>query len=334
VTATSRTIAGMTNAFTYAIEAEGLTKRFGDTRALAGIDLAVRPGTVLGVLGPNGAGKTTAVRILATLLRADEGTARVAGYDVVRSPEAVRRTIGLTGQYASVDEDLTGTQNLVMIGQLLDLSTRDAKARARELLDWFDLADAAGRVAKTYSGGMRRRLDLAASLVGRPSVIFLDEPTTGLDPAKREDMWDVVRRLVDEGSTVLLTTQYLEEADALADEISVIDHGSVIAHDTPYGLKRIVGGQRLSVRPADPAHVAALGRVLAEITGAVPEPDGRDRLTVKVYGDDILPIAVSRLHDAGIRVEELSLHLPSLDEVFFTLTGTRTRIENDTEEAA
>ena len=238
---------------TYAIEAEGLTKRFGDTQALAGIDLAVRPGTVLGVLGPNGAGKTTAVRILTTLLRADAGSARIGGHDVVREAEQVRRTIGLTGQYASVDDDLTGTQNLVMIGELLDLSRRDARTRAAELLEWFDLSGAAGRPAKTYSGGMRRRLDLAASLVGRPAVIFLDEPTTGLDPAKREDMWDVVRRLVHDGSTVLLTTQYLEEADALAQEISVIDRGRVIAHDTPHGLKRVVGGQRLTVRPSEPA---------------------------------------------------------------------------------
>jgi oleandomycin transport system ATP-binding protein len=311
----------MTN---YAIEAEGLTKRFGSTQALAGIDLAVRPGTVLGVLGPNGAGKTTAVRILATLLRADSGSARVGGYDVVRDAEQVRRTIGLTGQYASVDEDLTGIENLVMIGQLLDLATPDARSRARELLAWFDLTEAGGRTAKTYSGGMRRRLDLAASLVGRPSVIFLDEPTTGLDPAKREDMWDVIRQLVTEGSTVLLTTQYLDEADALADDITVIDHGSVIAHDTPDGLKRIVGGQRLSVRPSDPAHLDTLGRMLAEMTGATPEREGRDRLTVKVDSDEILPVAVNRLHTAGIRVDELSLHLPSLDEVFFTLTGTRT----------
>jgi oleandomycin transport system ATP-binding protein len=311
----------MTN---YAIEAEALTKRFGDTQALAGIDLAVRPGTVLGVLGPNGAGKTTAVRILATLLRADSGTARVGGYDVVRQAEQVRRTVGLTGQYASVDEDLTGMQNLVMIGQLLDLPSAEARRRAQELLDWFDLTAAAGRMAKTYSGGMRRRLDLAASLVGHPAVIFLDEPTTGLDPATREDMWGVIRDLVKDGSTVLLTTQYLEEADALADEITVIDRGSVIAHDTPYGLKRIVGGQRLSVRPSDPAHLDPLGRLLTEMTGAQAELEGRDRLTVKVDGDEILPVAVSRLHAAGIRVDELSLHLPSLDEVFFTLTGART----------
>jgi oleandomycin transport system ATP-binding protein len=309
---------------TYAIQAEGLTKRFGDTQALAGIDLAAREGTVLGVLGPNGAGKTTAVRILATLLRADSGTARVAGFDVARNPQQVRRNIGLTGQYASVDEDLTGVQNLVMIGQLLDLRAADARRRAHELLEWFDLAEAAERVSKTYSGGMRRRLDLAASLVGRPAVIFLDEPTTGLDPAKREDMWDVVRHLVDDGSTVLLTTQYLQEADALADEITVIDRGRVIAHDTPDGLKRVVGGQRLSVRPADPAHRDALAALLGDITGARPEREGRDTLTVAVDSDEVLPIAVARLHAAGIRVTELSLHLPSLDEVFCTLTGRRT----------
>ena len=219
-----------------AIEATGLTKSFGDTKALIGVDLAARRGSVLAVLGPNGAGKTTAVRILATLLRADAGTARVNGFDVRRQPEKVRESIGLTGQFASVDEDLTGTQNLVMIGQLLDMSKKAARQRAAELLEWFDLTEAASKVAKNYSGGMRRRLDLAASLVGRPQVIFLDEPTTGLDPAKREDMWDVVRSLISDGSTVLLTTQYLEEADALADEITVIDHGRVIAHDTPYGL--------------------------------------------------------------------------------------------------
>jgi oleandomycin transport system ATP-binding protein len=316
----------------YAIEAHGLTKRFGRTQALAGIDLTARPGTVLGVLGPNGAGKTTAVRILATLLPADAGSARVAGFDVAREPRRVRETIGLTGQYASVDEDLTGTQNLVLIGQLLDLSTRDARARAVELLDWFDLAEAAGRPAKTYSGGMRRRLDLAASLVGRPSVIFLDEPTTGLDPAKREDMWDVVRNLVDDGSTVLLTTQYLDEADALADEISVIDQGRVIAHDTPDGLKRIVGGQMLTVRPSDPNRLDEVSTIIGELAGARPDSPARGVLSVHVAGDEVLAAAVNRLNDAGIGVTELSLHLPSLDEVFFTLTGTRQGEQSVTEE--
>jgi oleandomycin transport system ATP-binding protein len=305
----------------YAIEARGLRKRFGDTQALDGVDLAARTGSVLGVLGPNGAGKTTAVRILATLLRADEGTAIVAGRDVAAEPARVREAIGLTGQYAAVDELLTGRQNLVLIGRLLDLGGRAAKQRAQELLEWFDLLDAADRPAKTYSGGMRRRLDLAASLVGRPAVVFLDEPTTGLDPTKREDMWGVVRRLVRDGSTVLLTTQYLDEADALADEISVIDHGRVIAHDTPEGLKRVVGGQTLTVRPADPARVAEAAAIVGEMSGAPVDSTSRGTLSVPVAGDEVLAAAVTRLADAGIAVLELSLHLPSLDEVFFTLTG-------------
>jgi oleandomycin transport system ATP-binding protein len=314
---------------TYAIEAEGITKRFGTTQALAGIDLAVREGSVVGVLGPNGAGKTTAVRILATLLQADSGRARVAGFDVATHPQQVRQQIGLTGQFASVDEDLTGTQNLVMIGQLLDLSTRDAKRRAQELLDWFELDEAAERVAKTYSGGMRRRLDLAASLVGRPAIVFLDEPTTGLDPAKREAMWDVVRRLVTDGSTVLLTTQYLEEADALADEITVIDRGRVIANNTPLGLKRTIGGQRLTVRPTDPSRIEDVRTILAEVSDKPVEGGGRDTLSVAVAGDQAMAATVARLHTAGIAVTELSLHLPSLDEVFFTLTGQRTETEEE-----
>ena len=303
------------------IQAEGLRKRFGSTQALDGVDLAVPAGTVLGVLGPNGAGKTTAVRILATLLQADSGTALVGGYDVATQPHQVRRTIGLTGQYASVDEDLTGTQNLLLIGQLLGLSTRDAKSRAAELLAWFDLADAASRMAKTYSGGMRRRLDLAASLVGRPAVIFLDEPTTGLDPAKREDMWDVVRNLVDDGSTVLLTTQYLDEADALADEITVIDRGRVIAHDTPDGLKRVVGGQRIVVTPSDRERLDDVERLLLDVTGHRAAVTGRSELTVPVTEEDVFAHVVGRLAAEGIGVNELSLHLPSLDEVFMTLTG-------------
>jgi oleandomycin transport system ATP-binding protein len=319
---------------TYAIEAEGLVKRFGTTTALAGVDLAARKGTVLGVLGPNGAGKTTAVRILATLLQADSGTARVSGYDVVRDAQKVRQNIGLTGQYASVDEDLTGTQNLVLIGQLLDLPTSEARARAQELLEWFDLTEAAGRMAKTYSGGMRRRLDLAASLVGRPAVVFLDEPTTGLDPGKREDMWDVIRDLVADGSTVLLTTQYLDEADALADEITDIDHGRVIAHDTPDGLKRIVGGQALEVRPADPARLDDVRAILGEIASSTPVSPARGVLSVPVDGDAALASAVHRLSAAGIAVTELSLHLPSLDEVFFTLTGRHTDTDSDSEENA
>ncbi len=315
------------------IEAQGLRKRFGTTQALDGVSLTARAGTVLGVLGPNGAGKTTAVRILATLMKPDAGTARIGGYDIATHPQKVRQTIGLTGQYASVDEDLTGTQNLVLIGTLLNLSAADARSRAKELLAWFDLTEAAGRRAKTYSGGMRRRLDLAASLVGRPSVIFLDEPTTGLDPAKREDMWGVVRRLTGDGATVLLTTQYLEEADALADEITVIDHGRVIAHDTPEKLKRVVGGQRLEIKPEDAARLPEVRSLLAAIGYGEPEDSGRDRLTVAVTDDSALPVAVSRLHEAGIRVTELSLHLPSLDEVFFSLTGARST-DSDQEDAA
>jgi oleandomycin transport system ATP-binding protein len=309
---------------THAIEAQGLTKRFGDTLALDNVDLQVDQGTVLGLLGPNGAGKTTAVRILATLLRADSGTAQVGGLDVRKDAHRVRQTIGLTGQYASVDEDLTGTQNLVLIGQLLNLSTRDARRRAGELLEWFDLTDAAGRVAKTYSGGMRRRLDLAAGLVGRPSVIFLDEPTTGLDPAKREDMWEVVRRLVGDGATVLLTTQYLEEADALADAITVIDRGRVIANDTPDGLKRVVGGQRIAVRPTDPGQRSDVRRILFAVSGVEPEVSGRGRMTVPVDSESALGETVNRLALEKISVTELSLHLPSLDEVFFSLTGKPT----------
>ena len=311
------------------IEAEGLVKHFGTTKALQGVDLTVARGTVLGVLGPNGAGKTTAVRILSTLLTPDAGRARINGLDVVRDAERVRQSIGLTGQYASIDEDLTGRQNLELFGILLDLGRKGARRRAAELLEWFDLTEAAGRMAKTYSGGMRRRLDLAASLVGSPDVIFLDEPTTGLDPAKREDMWDVIRSLVTEGSTVLLTTQYLEEADALADEISVIDHGRVIAHDTPDGLKRIVGGSRIEVRPTDPAQLEAVAAILADIGQAAPVVTGRNRLTVPVPGEESLPVAVQRLNAAGIALTELSLHLPSLDEVFLTLTGHQTDTDED-----
>ena len=228
-----------------AIQAEGLVKHFGETKALDGVSLGVRPGTVLGLLGPNGAGKTTAVRIFATLLRPDDGHATVGGYDVVRQAHQVRQLVGLTGQFAAVDEMLTGTENLLLIGRLLGMPKPDAKARARELLSDFDLTDAADRAAKTYSGGMRRRLDLAASLVGRPSILFLDEPTTGLDPRARTELWTLIRRLVADGVTVLLTTQYLDEADALADEITVIDHGRVVAAGTPDELKARTGSRTL-----------------------------------------------------------------------------------------
>jgi oleandomycin transport system ATP-binding protein len=307
----------------YAFEAEGLVKRFGATTALAGVDLAAAEGTVLGVLGPNGAGKTTAVRILATLLRPDEGRATVAGLDVVHEAAQVRRQIGLTGQYASVDEDLTGTENLVLIGRLLDLSKRDALARARHLLGQFDLSEAASRPAKQYSGGMRRRLDLAASLVGRPSVIYLDEPTTGLDPAKRDDVWRLVRGLVEDGTTVLLTTQYLEEADALADDITVIDHGRVIAHGSPAELKQVVGGLSLVVRPTDPVQLDAVRDLLSQVSGKPVDSPARGVLSTPVESDRAMTAVVRRLDEAGIAVTELSLRLPSLDEVFFSLTGTR-----------
>lgn len=307
---------------TYAIRAEGLVRRFGATTALAGVDLAVPTGTVFGLLGPNGAGKTTAVRVLATLLAADEGHATVGGYDVRRDAHRVRQLIGLTGQYASVDENLTGTENLLLIGRLLGLSRSDARARARALLADFQLSDAAERAAKTYSGGMRRRLDLAASLVGRPQVLFLDEPTTGLDPRSRNELWDVVRTLVADGVTVLLTTQYLEEADQLAGEIAVVDHGRVIAQGTPEELKAKVGGQVLAVRPADPADLATVLAVTGEVARATPEV-AHQTVTVGVSDPEVLPAVVRRLDDAGVRVAELALRGSSLDEVFLSLTGHR-----------
>ncbi|MFI0366330.1 ATP-binding cassette domain-containing protein [Actinomadura sp. 1N219] len=318
----------------YAFQADGLVKRFGKTTALAGVGLAARPGTVLGVLGPNGAGKTTAVRILATLLRPDAGRAEVCGLDVVRDAARVRELIGLTGQYASVDEDLTARENLVLIGRLLDLRKAEAQARAADLLDRFELTDDAGRRVSTYSGGMRRRLDLAASMIGRPAVIYLDEPTTGLDPGKREEAWAMIRSMTDGGGTVLLTTQYLEEADALADEITVIDRGTVIASGTPAELKRLAGGQTITVRPRDPARLIEAAAILNAVSGRDAESPRRDVISVPVTGDDgerAFGEAVRRLETAGIGVTELSLRLPSLDEVFFTLTGHRT---DDAEAAA
>ncbi len=310
-----------------AIQAEGLVKRFGETTALAGVDLAARTGTVLAVLGPNGAGKTTAVRILATLLRPDQGHAKVAGYDVVTQAHQVRQMIALTGQYAAVDETLTGVENLLLIGRLLGQSRQAARRRAVELLDDFALSEAAGRPAKTYSGGMRRRLDLAASLVGRPRVVYLDEPTTGLDPRGRGDLWRVVRNLVDDGVTVLLTTQYMEEADQLADDIVVIDRGRVAATGTPDQLKAKVGGQILVVSPVSDSDLDTVVGVVAELSG--DEPDVAQGAVSVAVGDAGLPPAIlQRLTAAGVRVAELSLRKPSLDEVFFTLTGHRTSAED------
>lgn len=317
----------------HAVYAEGLVKRFGTTTALDGVDLAVRTGTVLGVLGPNGAGKTTAVRVLATLLRPDAGFARVAGYDVVRDSGQVRQLIGLTGQFASVDEELTGRQNLVMIARLLGARQRAARAKADELLERFTLAEAGGRQAKTYSGGMRRRLDLAASLVGEPRIVFLDEPTTGLDPRTRNAVWDTVRERVAAGVTVLLTTQYLEEADQLADEIAVFDHGRVVATGTSAQLKVAVGGQTLAVRPADAADAPKASQVLAEIVGEpTATPDGL--LSVPVPDGSSMPSVVRRLDELGITVTELSLRLPSLDDAFLRLTGHDTsELDSSTSES-
>jgi oleandomycin transport system ATP-binding protein len=306
----------------YAIEAEGLVKRFGSTTALDGVDLAVPTGTILGVLGPNGAGKTTAVRVLATLIKPDAGRARVGGFDVLSQASSVRARIAVTGQYASVDEDLTGFENLMMIGRLLELSRRDAKARARELLERFELTDAAGRSAKTYSGGMRRRLDLAASLVGHPDVIYLDEPTTGLDPRSRGEVWNTVRDLVADGVTVLLTTQYLDEADQLADSIAVIDRGKLIATGTPDQLKAQVGEQTLEVHPLDPAYLADVEAIVAAVTRVQPTRNqARALVTAPVAEPTMLADVVRRLDDAGIAVGELGLRRASLDEVFLTLTG-------------
>jgi oleandomycin transport system ATP-binding protein len=305
----------------YAFEAEGLVKRYGRTTALAGIDLHARRGTVLGVLGPNGAGKTTAIQILATLLEPDAGRATVGGLDVVRDAAQVRRRIGLTGQYATVDEDLTGAENLVLLGRLLDLSRAAARVRATALLAQLGLASAGNLRVSTYSGGMRRRLDLAAGLIGRPEILFLDEPTTGLDPGKREDLWATIRSLADDGATVLLTTQYLEEADALADEITVIDHGRVIAHDTPAGLKQLIGGRTIVVRPADLDQLGAAARVLERVTGRPVEHQHGGALSTPADAAQHFTDVVGALGSAGIDVTELALRLPSLDEVFFSLTG-------------
>jgi ABC-2 type transport system ATP-binding protein len=306
-----------------AVRAEALVKTFGFTRALDGIDFEIPTGTVLGLLGPNGAGKTTAVRILTTLLRPDGGRAWVAGHDVLAEPNEVRRAIGLSGQYAAVDENLTGFENLYMVGRLYGMNKPDARTRAKALLDRFRLADAAGRPAKTYSGGMRRRLDLAGALVAEPQVVLLDEPTTGLDPRGRLDTWEVIGELVSDGSTVLLTTQYLEEADQLADTILVVDHGRVIARGTADQLKAEAGGERLELVVAEPGEVDAAARVLADIGAGEPAVDrhGRRVQVAVEAGAKSLIEALRRLDVEGVTVLDVGLHRPTLDDVFLTLTG-------------
>ena len=305
------------------IRASGLVKRYGSVTALDGLDLTVPEGTVLGLLGPNGAGKTTAVRILTTLLDADEGTAEVAGIDIRKDPHGVRERIGLSGQYAAVDEYLTGFENLDMIGRLYRLGRRRSRERARELLERFTLSDAADRPVKTYSGGMRRRLDLAGSLVAAPRVLFLDEPTTGLDPRSRTDMWEVIRELVATGTTLLLTTQYLEEADRLADDIVVIDQGRIIAQGTPDELKATVGGERVELVVQSAADLPAARQVLSDLSmGEVQVEEGSRRLVAPVSGGSGVLLEVLRqLDTAGVAVLDVGMRRPTLDDVFLILTG-------------
>ncbi|PZT70609.1 daunorubicin/doxorubicin resistance ABC transporter ATP-binding protein DrrA [Streptomyces sp. SW4] len=316
-----------------AVTVRGLVKHYGETKALDGVDLDVREGTVMGVLGPNGAGKTTLVRILSTLLAPTAGRATVAGYDVLRQPRQLRRVIGLTGQYASVDEKLPGWENLYLIGRLLDLSRKDARARADEMLERFSLTEAARRPAATYSGGMRRRLDLAASMIGRPVVLFLDEPTTGLDPRTRNEVWDEVQRMVGDGVTVLLTTQYMEEAEQLASELTVVDRGRIVASGGIEELKAKVGGRTLRIRPADPlqlrplaAHLDALG-----ITGLASSTVDAERgsVLVPILSDEQLTAVVGAVTAHGTTIAALTTELPSLDEVFLSLTGHRASAPQD-----
>lgn len=319
----------------WAIEADGLVKTFGEHRAVDGVDLRVATGTVYGVLGPNGAGKTTTISMLATLLRPDAGTARVFGHDVQREAQVVRQLIGVTGQYASVDETLSATENLVLFSRLLGLGRRDAKRKAGELLEEFGLTEAAKRPLKQFSGGMRRRLDLAASLIAQPPLIFLDEPTTGLDPRTRAQMWETIRRLVATGSTVLLTTQYLDEADQLADRIAVIDRGRVVAEGTGDELKASVGESSLQLRLIDPRDLgdaqAAIERVLGVHATASPEAA---RLTAPMQDADRVAELLVTFRDAGIHLAELSVQKPTLDEVFLTLTGHSAEPEGAGDEAS
>jgi ABC-2 type transport system ATP-binding protein len=314
----------VTDTSPYAIVARGLVKRYGDTTALNGIDFEVTAGTVTAVLGPNGAGKTTAVRILTTLTDASEGTATVAGFDVATQPAQVRRRIGLAAQDATVDHLLTGRENLVMLGELHQLSRKQAAVRAAELLEDFSLVDAADRVTSGYSGGMRRRLDLAATLVSRPEILFLDEPTTGLDPRARSELWGVLDTLVGRGTTLLLTTQYLEEAERLADDIIVVDHGRIIARGDSRKLKREVGGDHLHVVVVDARRLGETAAILASATGTEvsTDPDMRALSAPTTGGVDTLVGVAAALRDAGIDVDDLSIRQPTLDDVFLTLTGS------------
>jgi oleandomycin transport system ATP-binding protein len=312
-----------------AIETAGLGKSFGPARVLDGLDLRVPEGTIFGLLGPNGAGKTTVVKILATLLAPDAGDARVLGFDVRRQAPRVRRVIGLTGQYAAVDDQISARENLYLIGRLLGLRPAPARARAGDLLAAFGLGDVGGTKARAYSGGMRRRLDLAASLVGRPSVLFLDEPTTGLDLASRNQLWDMIRALAADGTTVLLTTQYLEEADRLAAQIMVMDHGRAVALGTPAELKGQAGGQILEVRPLRAADTAKAARVLAELAGAGRPGTEGDLLTVPVPDEEMVTVAAAGLEAAGIPVRHLAVRLPSLDEAFLAITGHHAAARED-----
>ncbi|MBH1933459.1 ATP-binding cassette domain-containing protein [Streptomyces sp. AV19] len=316
-----------------AVQVRGLVKHYGETKALDGVDLDVREGTVLGVLGPNGAGKTTLVRVLSTLIRPDAGTARVAGYDVLAQPRQLRRAIGLTGQYASVDEKLSGFENLYMIGRLLDLSRKEARRRADDLLERFSLTEAAKRPAGQYSGGMRRRLDLAASMIGRPAVLYLDEPTTGLDPRTRNEVWAEVQGMVRDGATVLLTTQYMEEAEQLASELTVIDRGRVIAGGRIDELKAKVGGRTLQIRPADRAELPRMVGAVAQagldgITGATAD-EAEGVVNVPIVSDHQLTAVIGLLGERGFAIAGVNTHLPSLDEVFLAITGQKTSSAED-----
>ncbi|MER5950690.1 ATP-binding cassette domain-containing protein [Streptomyces sp. NPDC001904] len=333
MTRNDKTAEGGAQARPVAVSVRGLVKHYGETKALDGVDLDVHEGTVMGVLGPNGAGKTTLVRCLSTLITPDAGTAVVAGYDAVRQPRQLRRVIGLTGQYASVDEKLSGRENLYMIGRLLDLSKKESRARADGLLERFSLTDAASRPAKTYSGGMRRRLDLAASMIGRPHVLYLDEPTTGLDPRTRNEVWDEVKSMVREGVTVLLTTQYMEEAEQLASELTVIDRGQVIAAGGIEELKAKVGGRTLRIRPADPLELRPLANTLDDlgITGIATTTVDTESGTVliPILSDEQLTAVVGAVTARGITIGSIATELPSLDEVFLSITGQKASAPQD-----